>query len=154
MAKRSEVKAQKEAAIQFICKLAKTRGKAVRITDLYDYFADIWNGKQYFIQDVIRNMPADYKVNTFKKGGTFVVYTDFPYNPTVKQVVMGGIAPVMYEGRFTFDTPEKLGGVKLNKIPKMLDLPETRAVYRIDADNAPSEYIQVTPAGNFRFQQV
>jgi len=151
--KRSETHATKNEAFRFIFDTVRTKKSVIKASDIYSFFGDIWNTSAYFVQDVLRNKPADIHVETSKKGGTFLVYTG-PAASTVKEVIMGGLVPAKYVGRYTIKQPGK-GMIEVKKFPKMLaNLPETEGVFRIDKNNKPSQYLQVTKDGNFLFKRV
>jgi hypothetical protein len=156
MATHKEIRERKAEAMAMVMDTIRNRGTKVKVNDLYEFFGDVWNTPAYFIQDFKKTVTDEFQVIARKKGGTFAVYTGKPENQ-VKELIMGGLFPHTYKGRLVnIDDLEQYKAIKPNNWPKMFDSlkDETLELYKRDEVGKPTEYLQVTERGKWKFEQV
>lgn len=153
-----QITKSKEYALKYVFNTIKNSNGTVKVNDLYSMVSNVWNSNQYFIQDLIKNIPSDIKISKSKKRGTFAVYTGDVLNTVgnVKRIVMNGIYPHKYEGRKTNISHDGFTIIKKGKYPKMFATleKETIDLYKHVEVDVPTQYLQVTNDGNYYFTQV
>jgi hypothetical protein len=156
MATHQEIRLRKNIALTFVFEHVRVKKGTIKLNDVYNYVADVWNSPGQFIQDVLKAVPEDIVIETTKRKGTFArVAIPAGVGPIAREAIMGGLWPQKYEG-VKVDAPAIDEMVLLKKHPKMFQpFEDTVEVYRLDKDDEPSKYLQITTNGeSYLFSQV
>jgi len=155
MATHKEIRERKNVALSFVFDHIRSKGGNIKLNDVYDFVADVWNSRGHFIQDVLKAVPGDIIIEPTKRKGTFArVYIPAGIGPVVREAIMGGLWPQKYQGVKTEQNiTEEM--VLLKKHPKMFQsFEDTVEIYRIDKEDEPSQYLQVTNEEKYLVSQV